>query len=208
MRTCLVAAVATLACAGGVNWEPDPAALAHMRPEERAAVDSLATAESAWRSEARVLEAQLAQKRADIEVVAADTKVAEDMADESRAALKAGERSAAKDIDLLAAQRAELTARRRFLEEEIKWLASRRELCVMRAESCQTNVLVLQARATGARAGIQEGLADEDRKCCRRIETQLRRVQQLERTREAQRRAWEVLEELWREKRDERVRRR
>ncbi len=208
MRIHILAILAVLACGGSVTWEPDPLLLARMGPGEKAAADSLSAGEASWLAEAEVLEDKIAQTQTAQEAAASDHRLAEEMAEQSRAALKAGDSKAAKDLELLGAQQSELTARKRYLEAELALLSASRDLCLLRADSCRAGLLFLQAQATGAKAGVQKSLAEKNDSCCRDIQKQLRRVQDLEREKGARHRAWQVLEELWRSERDSRTRRR
>jgi hypothetical protein len=202
-----VATVALIACGGRVEWEPDPVRLATMSPGDSARADSLASGESWLRSRAAALGDQSRLTEASIAAAEADEELAREMADEARAALKEGIKGAAKDVALLNAERGEITARKHYMAAELEWLDAQRDLCLLRADSCHASLLYLQARATGARAGIQKALAKDSEKCCEKILKQAEKVAQLERAKAARHRAWEVLQELWESERDSRARR-
>lgn len=200
--------LAILACGGSTKWEPDPSLLTRMNSEQMAVADSLSAGEASWLAESGGLGDRIAQTRTAMEAAVSDQKLTEEMAAQSRAALKAGDSGAAKDLELLGAQRSELTARRRYLAAEVALLSASRDLCLLRADSCRAGLLFLQAQATGAKAGILKGLAKENESCCQDIQKQLLRVEELEREKEARHKAWQVLEELWKDERDSRTRRR
>jgi hypothetical protein len=97
MRVHALAILAILACGGRTDWEPDPSLLARMSDGEKASADSLVASEDSWRAEAGSLEDRMAQAEGSLEAAASDERLTEEMAEQSRGAIKAGDARAAKD---------------------------------------------------------------------------------------------------------------